>query len=578
MRRRNFDFPVFDQPKFVDEPEMEEVPSNYKELTILELMEKVTEMADESHLSDKFFKRVEPLTEILSERLGLTPVQCVLYSIFIENYDDNQIRLSDRQQHTGARMIRLARYQSDIDAIEKKRYIRRAGCHGFGMDRKGSAYYVPHDSLKALRENQAYTPKKLQNLSFRKFMEELNTMVRGRIELEEPYELFVEDMWDLVQNNMHLKISKQLSGLHEKLPSNDWTLLAVLCVCELFHDQSLSLSYLSKIFDEPDRGFVEAPIVCGNSNLQEMGLIEYGYCDGVVDRQSIDLSRKGVKLLLSEYKPRLNSDASNLRDHSKIVSKELFYENGVKEQVDRLNSLLSKKMFNDICKRMKEHGMRRGFSCLFYGAPGTGKTETVLQLAKATGRNIMQVDFSEIKDKFVGESEKNVKAIFDNYREAMRSEKMCPILLFNEADAIIGKRLAKVEHAVDNMYNSIQNIILQEMENCEGILIATTNLEGNMDSAFERRFLYKVRFEKPSPEVRKQIWQSIIPALSDEIALKLAKEYNFSGGQIENISRKQFVDSILYGESTDLYASLKEYCNNELIQNRNARPSIGFTC
>ncbi|MCF0204840.1 MAG: hypothetical protein HUK12_06055, partial [Muribaculaceae bacterium] len=82
MRRRSFDFPVFDQPKFVDEPEMEEVPSNYKELTILELMEKVTEMADESHLSDKFFKRVEPLTEILSERLGLTPVQCVLYSIF----------------------------------------------------------------------------------------------------------------------------------------------------------------------------------------------------------------------------------------------------------------------------------------------------------------------------------------------------------------------------------------------------------------------------------------------------------------------------------------------------------------
>ena len=109
----------------------------------------------------------------------------------------------------------------------------------------------------------------------------------------------------------------------------------------------------------------------------------------------------------------------------------------------------------------------------------------------------MQVNISEIKSMWVGESEKNIKAIFDRYRVVAKQSKRIPILLFNEADAVIGKRKEGAERSVDKMENSIQNIILQEMESLEGIMIATTNLVQNMDSAFERRFLYKVKFEKP---------------------------------------------------------------------------------
>lgn len=161
-------------------------------------------------------------------------------------------------------------------------------------------------------------------------------------------------------------------------------------------------------------------------------------------------------------------------------------------------------------------------ACLFYGAPGAGKTETVYQLARRTGRNIMRVNISEIKSSWVGESEKNIKNVFNKYRFLVERSEAAPILLFNEADAILGKRMEGAERAVDRMENSIQNIILQEIENMEGILIATTNIAGNLDKAFERRFLYKIEFERPDIQAKCAIWKSMLPELNEDEAECLA--------------------------------------------------------
>ena len=150
-----------------------------------------------------------------------------------------------------------------------------------------------------------------------------------------------------------------------------------------------------------------------------------------------------------------------------------------------------------------------------------------------------------------------------------------PILLFNEADAIIGIRQEGAERAVDKMENSIQNIILQEMEDLDGILIATTNLTTNLDKAFERRFLYKIRFDKPSLEARASIWRSMIPELSEDESTQLAKDFDFSGGQIENIARKREVSSII-GLTEPSYAQVREFCTEEIIENEPARRKIGF--
>ena len=122
----------------------------------------------------------------------------------------------------------------------------------------------------------------------------------------------------------------------------------------------------------------------------------------------------------------------------------------------------------------------------------------------------------------------------------------------------------------------MQNILLQQMEEFEGILFATTNLEDNFDSAFDRRFFDKVRFEQPDAEVRQKIWQSLMPTLPDKIASALSREHNFSGGQIENVVRKQTLNEILNGESADLYASMKELCKNEKLLGTKSRSRMGF--
>jgi SpoVK/Ycf46/Vps4 family AAA+-type ATPase len=187
----------------------------------------------------------------------------------------------------------------------------------------------------------------------------------------------------------------------------------------------------------------------------------------------------------------------------------------------------------------------------------------------------MQVDLANIRSKWVGESEKNIKAIFDTYRHLVKISERAPILFFNEADAIISKRNSNVERSVDKMENSIQNIILQEMESLEGILIATTNLTKNMDSAFERRFLYEIEFHKPSVEAKSAIWQSMIPTLSKEEAAILATKYEFSGGQIENVARKSAVEEVLWGGAPTIYR-LMEFCNEERLGDSRPQRRIGY--
>ena len=250
--------------------------------------------------------------------------------------------------------------------------------------------------------------------------------------------------------------------------------------------------------------------------------------------------------------------ASRKLEASAIGRKEMFYNLDEGRQVSQLKELMTEARFNEIRTKMKDKGLRTGFTCLFYGGPGTGKTETVYQIARESGRNLFIVDVSQIRSCWVGESEKMIKEVFDKYKATVRLGGTMPILLFNEADAIFGIRQEGAQRSVDKMENSIQDIILQEMEDLDGILIATTNLTVNLDKAFERRFLYKIRFDKPSLEARVSIWRSMLPELSESEAVQLATDFDFSGGQIENIARKRAVKSIIDVKEPG-YAEIREF-------------------
>ena len=244
-----------------------------------------------------------------------------------------------------------------------------------------------------------------------------------------------------------------------------------------------------------------------------------------------------------------------------------------------LEESLSQKNLVAMQKRLEAKGLPKGVAVLLYGAPGTGKTETVYQLAKRTNRKILHVDISESKSMWFGESEKIIKRIFTNYRKlcknAERHKENTPILLFNEADALISKRRDVTSGNCAQTENAMQNILLEEIEKLDGIIFATTNLCENMDKAFERRFLFKVEYEKPSLDARKKIWGTKLPELEDKDLEKLADRFDFSGGEIDNIVRKCEMTEIIKGKLPS-FTEITELCENERLEKEERECHMGF--
>jgi len=187
------------------------------------------------------------------------------------------------------------------------------------------------------------------------------------------------------------------------------------------------------------------------------------------------------------------------------------------------------------------------------------------------------VDLSSTRSKWFGESEKLTRQIFNDYRMLRKDRESVPILFINEADGLFTRRntLDGNNATVQQAINTIQNILLQELEDFDGIFFATTNLTINLDKAFERRFLYKIRFDHPGPELRKKIWKSKYPQLTELRARKLAERYELTGGQIENVVRQTLLNSILKGDK-DIWKKLEENCRMEAEYSGKQSVKVGF--
>ena len=300
-----------------------------------------------------------------------------------------------------------------------------------------------------------------------------------------------------------------------------------------------------------------------------------------IERTSVTLGEKTIEILYgnnADLYIKKGVSGKNIIEPAKLPAKTLFYSEQVQKQIDMLEESLSQKNLVAMQKRLESKGLPKGVAVLLYGAPGTGKTETVYQLAKKTNRKILHVDIAESKSMWFGESEKIIKKIFTNYRQlcktAERHKENTPILLFNEADALISKRKDVASGNCAQTENAIQNILLEEMEKLDGIIFATTNLCNNMDKAFERRFLFKVEYEKPNLEARTKIWQNKLPALSEEDLEKLAERFDFSGGEIDNIVRKCEITEVIKGVMP-VYSEIEELCENERLE-KDAEHHMGF--
>ena len=547
-----------------------------KELNLLTAIEQIVEKAKDSQLSKGFYRKASRYIKYVSDKLDLTKEQSVMLALFMNRSDDSSIRISEISEDVKCSTIHILRYMNDIDVLEKREFIRC--CRDFNGYRKSVSYRVPYDVIEAMKRDEKYAPRKCTDLTCQELFGELEEIFELRKENELTFEALTQKINTLLEDNKQLQFVQMVNLL--AAADDDKMLLVLFChLCVNNGDDNIGFHDLDFLFDDKrEWNRQKRRISKGNHFLFYDDIIEYNNDNGMVDRESFRVTQEFKDNALSEVVLTTTCRDKNSSDYihsDKIVEKQLFYGQRIQNQIDELGGLLDEGHYQEITSRMKKAGFRCGFTCLFYGAPGTGKTETVLQLARQTGRDILQVDVSKIKSCWVGESEKNLKSLFDTYKEKVKKSEKAPILLFNEADAIINKRKEGAERSVDKMENSIQNIILQEMENLDGIMIATTNLAQNMDKAFERRFLYKIKFEKPTLEARMHIWHEMIPALSEDDTKTLAEKYEFSGGQIENIARHNAINGILYGDKGNTLETLMSYCDSERLETKQTR-KIGF--
>ena len=549
---------------------MENKTSKSSDLTMLQLMEILSEKSDDSQLGVEFWDENGDAANELGMRLSISPTQAVLLSVCLRQGPRN-VDFNDIARHLDISNIRALCYSDDITVLVRAKYLK------YRNAKDQDSFDIPLRVIRAFKNNEAPEQPRRTGLC----AAELFNLLEGLYDDLDNDAILAKELYhelkDLFESNKEVNFVRKLAGL--KIDDrDDWMVLVALCyLLVIKDDDAIYYHQLKDLYEyASDFSSAQAAFRDGSHNLMQRGLVEHVCEDGQANTSQIHLSKKAREELLADFRIRTTEKSvGGLLKPDSLTEKKLFYTAKNAPQVDELRTFLMPERYNEIRSRLKENGFRSGFACLFYGAPGTGKTETVYQLARQTGRSVLTVNVPDIKSKWVGESEKNIQEVFDRYRDVVAHSSLAPILLFNEADGIIGIRREGATSAVDKMENSIQNIILQEMEKLDGILIATTNLTQNLDPAFERRFLYKICFERPDASVREKIWHTMIPSLTPDDCYALASAYDLSGGQMENVARKFSINAILYGSEKSPMDILHDYCVDERLDTRGVR-RIGF--
>ena len=543
-------------------------PLEIEPTEIIEAMNLIVEHSENTGFTDNLLFYLQKPIHYLCERLHINEKQAVLLSVVCELGADSHVPISRLSKFFGCSNLNAMTFTKELDDLASKNLIVKSS---------SKIYNTRWDILDAFGNNEIYHHEPIVFDTCIKMMHAIETL---SYEHDCPYsntrEDFQNELQLLLDDNQQFRFTKVLKSYN--LDRNDQAMLVGACILLCCHDKFsfnpddftrfVDRGYLSDSWDE---------LSYGSHNLMLMDLIESSCDNGFEDDEQFELTKKAKSELLSEIISNIDGiQFKNMKDYipfNSIIQKQLYFNEDVDKQINRLAGLLQQENYLGIHDRLVQSGLRTGFACLFYGGPGTGKTEAALQLARMTGRGIYQVNMANIRSKWVGESEKNVKNIFKQYRSIVNHSEVAPILLLNEADALLGNRFTNINQSVEKMENTMQNIILEAMEKLDGILIATTNLTENLDSAFERRFLFKVKFGNPDAHARLHIWEEMIPEIKDiDNHNQIVENYPFSGGQIENIVRKCRIECILEGKKPD-FSMLKTFCNEELL----AKPRTQIT-
>jgi SpoVK/Ycf46/Vps4 family AAA+-type ATPase len=417
---------------------------------------------------------------------------------------------------------------------------------------------------------------------FQQQLDELNEAIEFRYD-ESDIEIPLHD----ILNNRELSEKEQiifLAILGEEYSVNESvnSYRNVNTLLQLISDHQFDKIENRSLFDE-------------DSKLSKEGLIEFETIMHIIGENK-SVSSEEV-YIVDEILQQIEEKSSRKKRKDslqKVVDKQTLFElvkpkdslqdvvlsGDTKEILQRITKQLNRKVISRLVKwGIKEKGSGISARIIFHGSPGTGKTMTAVALAKSLKRDVLHFDCSKILSMYVGESEKNVRNIFDTYKKIVEESGKEPLLLLNEADQFLTSRSSDLSSSTTQMYNQMQNIFLEQIENFSGVLVATTNLLQNIDKAFSRRFNYKVEFKLPNRAERVKIWEKHLPKNADfEEGFKvddLAK-YELSGGQIDLIVKNSSYEVATRDEPLFTVAEFEKEIQRELGSRFDKDRVMGF--
>jgi hypothetical protein len=396
-------------------------------------------------------------------------------------------------------------------------------------------------------------------VSFRNRTILMSEWIKFTQELRELRELpFIHHLFRAKLTKTHRSISLFTGILHQI----DQHRLEQSTIIHLFCNSALEIARLKKELLDPSHPLFTSNVLERYKN--EHGMIRIG-AHPVWAAMIHETDEQPQKVLPS-------SPALQLFDYQSIIPKKLFYNPETNGKVEQLRKILIPSNLRKFEKIAHKNGEPGGIISLLSGGPGTGKTELARQLALETGRDLLFFDVTQQRNMYFGETEKAIKQVFDDYQRICKQSKNAPILFFNEGDAVFSSRTA-MKGNMTQTENSVQTILLQEMEVFNGVMIITTNRPESFDAAFGRRILLNIEINDPVAEVRVELLGYFFPSLPQIEAKKLAESYSFTAAQL-GVFRKQWeLNGIIKSSKLPLLEALETY-----LQSLSGKPikRIGF--
>lgn len=271
-----------------------------------------------------------------------------------------------------------------------------------------------------------------------------------------------------------------------------------------------------------------------------------------------------------------------IKNFSEIKPETLFYSDDITTQIENISKALLPENLKKIQQKLENMNLGKGIIISLSGAPGVGKTSLAMQLCRKSERNVCEVNMANMRSCWVGESEKNVQQMFDEYQKIVedckKSAQNIPVLFMNEADTLLSVRHNLTPTSNSYSDNQVQNILLTNLENFEGILILTSNFEvngekrTNFDEAFSRRITFKLSVPESTEDVRcKILTQKYL--VSKEEAEKLAK-YNLQPGAISNVFKEAAILEVISEKNKLSFSEKEKLFKNEV--GKSITTKIGF--